>query len=226
MGVKKKCIFIPGRDCPFDAAQVPFETCQVCIEAWETELEIRKKQSIDGQVSNEVQTSVSMPVHSDQKLAHVNERLNEIDELLKRDEIDPLEYIRLRKEHINGLIEGKISPETKKPPQPRKLRVAIVTKSLFRKQVKTQPEDWKLPQEVSGKVIDLIYEMAEEKAAEDIKLRSGVYKIACIAAEKNQLALLILDADEEFDSYLDEMMRINLILRTEKSWNDALKKLE
>ena len=226
MSVKKKCIFIPDRDCPFNAAQVPFETCQVCIEAWKTELELRKKEFNGDQSSDEVQQSISIPVLKERKLAYLNERLNEIDERLKRDEIDPLEYIRLRKEQINSVIEGNTSTDAEKPPQLRKLRVAIVTKSLFRKQVKTYPEDWELPQEVSGKVIDLIYEMAEEKAAEDIKLRSGAYKIACIAAEKNQLALLILDADEEFESYLDEMKRINLILRSEKSWNNALKKLE
>ena len=48
----------------------------------------------------------------------------------------------------------------------------------------------------------------------------------CIAAEKNQIALMILEADEEFESYQEEIERINLILRKEKMWQDALKKLE
>ena len=33
-------------------------------------------------------------------------------------------------------------------------------------------------------------------------------------------------ADEVFESYQDDIQRINLILRTEKMWQDALKKLE
>lgn len=43
MSKQKKCIFVDTRDCPFNAAQIPFETCQVCIKAWQTETEIRKK---------------------------------------------------------------------------------------------------------------------------------------------------------------------------------------
>ena len=224
MSNKKKCIFVAGRDCPFKAPQIPFETCQVCLEAWKTEVAILRRQAEGGSaVAGARQRGISLPVNDD-RLAHVNERFKVIDELLKNDEIDPLEYIRLRREQVNSLIEGAPVLD-EKPPQPRAVRVAVISKSFFRKQIKTHPADWELPKEVSGKVIDLIFEMAEEKAAEDIKLRSGGYKIACIAAEKNQIALIILDADEEFESYKDEMLRINLILRTEKKWQDAMKKL-
>ena len=46
----------------------------------------------------------------------------------------------------------------------------------------------------------MIFDMAKEKDAWEIKLRSGGYKVACIAAEKDQLAWMFLDADEEFES--------------------------
>jgi hypothetical protein len=227
MSKQKKCIFVAGRDCPFKAPNIPFETCQVCIEAWKTETAISKKQSEGVQASTNAQHSISLPTVEDSRLASVNERFKEIDELLKNDEIEPLEYIRLRREYLNSLIMGHPSPDNKeKVPKPRAVRVAVITKSFFRKQIKTHPADWELPKKVSGKIIDMIFDMAEEKDARDIKLRSGGYKIACIAAEKNQLALMILEADEEFESYQDEMQRINLILRTEKMWQDALKKLE
>ena len=226
MSKEKKCIFVAGRDCPFKAPNIPFETCQVCIEAWKTETAIRKKQSEGIQVSD-AQNRGSLPIVDDSRLVSVNQRFKEIDELLKNDEIEPLEFIRLRKEHLNSLIMGHPSPKYEEnPPQSSAVRVAVITRSFFRKQIMTHPADWELPQEVSGKVIDLIFNMAEEKDAWDIRLRSGGYKIACIAAEKNQIALMILEADEEFESYQDEIQRINLILRTEKMWQDALKKLE
>ena len=226
MSKQKKCIFVTGRDCPFKAPNIPFETCQVCIEAWKTETAIRKKQ-FEGVQASKSQNSISLPAVDDSRLASVNERFKEIDELLRKDEIEPLEFIRLRREHINSLIMGHPSPDREeKPPKPSAVRVAVITKSFFRKQIMTHPADWELPKEVSGKVIAMIFDMAEEKNARDIKLRSRGYKIACIAAEKNQIALMILEADEEFESYQDEMQRINLILRTEKMWQDALKKLE
>lgn len=226
MSKKKKCIFVEGRDCPFEAPQVPFETCQVCLEAWKVEVAIMKKQAEGNHVISGAQRKdISIPVIKDNRLEHVNERFKEIEELLKNDEVDPLEYIKLRKEHINNLIEEAPGAEDKLP-KPCGARVAVITKSFFRKQIKTHPVDWELPKEVSGKVIDMIFDIAEEKTAENIKLRSGGYKITCIAAEKNQIALMILDADEEFESYNDEMQRINLIIRTEKMWQDALKKLE
>ena len=116
------------------------------------------------------------------------------------------------------------TPKEKTAP-PRTVRVAVVTKSLFRRQVNTYPVDWELPQEVSMKVIDMIFEMVEEKPVRDIRLRSGGYKIAGIASSKNQLAVLVLDADEEFDSYEAEIDKVNLVLKTEKAWKDALEKL-
>ena len=227
MSKQKKCIFVAGRYCPFKAPNIPFETCQVCIKAWKTELEIQKKQSEGVHASMDAQHSLSLPAIDDSRLARVNERFKEIDDLLKNDEIEPLEYIRLRREHLNSLIGGRPAVDNEeKAPQPRTVKVAVITKSFLRKQIKTHPVDWELPQEVSGKVIDMVFDMAEEKDAWDIKLRSGSYKIACIAAEKNQLALMILGEDEEFESYQEEIQRINLVLRTEKMWQDALKKLE
>ena len=226
MSKQKKCIFVAGRDCPFKAPNIPFETCQVCIEAWKTETAIRKKQS-EGVQASKPQNSISLSTVNDSRLASVNERFKEIDELLRKDEIEPLEFIRLRKEHLNSLILGHPSPKNEeKPPQPSAFRVVVITKSFFRKQIMTHPKDWELPPEISGKVIDMIFKMTKEKDARNIKLRSGGYKITCIAAEKNQIALMILEADEEFESYQDEIQRISLILRTEKMWQDALKKLE
>ena len=226
MSKQKKCIFVAGRDCPFKAPNIPFETCQVCIEAWKTETAIRKKQS-EGVHASKSQNSISLPAVDDSRLASVNERFKEIDELLRKDEIEPLEFIRLRKEHLNNLIMGHPSPDNKeKVPKPRAVRAAVITKSFFRKQIMTHPKDWELPKAISGKVIDMIFNMTKEKDARNIKLRSGSYKIACIAAKKNQIALMILEADKEFEKYQEEIQRINLILRTEKMWQDALKKLE
>ena len=70
MSKQKKCIFVADRDCPFMEPNIPFETRQVCIEAWKTELEIKKKQSMGDQASNMVhQEGISTPVLDGYKIA-------------------------------------------------------------------------------------------------------------------------------------------------------------
>ncbi len=68
--------------------------------------------------------------------------------------------------------------------------------------------------------------MAKNKQPENIKLRVGEYKIACIAAENNKMALLVLDDDEEFESYDAEMDRIYELLSKEKLWAKAVEKIQ
>ena len=64
--------------------------------------------------------------------------------------------------------------------------------------------------------------MGSEMCIRD-RLRAGEYKIAGIAGEKNKIALMILDADEEFETYEAEMMRVYEILQKNEKWENALK---
>ena len=109
MSNQKKCIFVDTRDCPFNAANILFETCQVCIKAWQTETEIRKRQGRGAQiVADSGKKRLTLPVQKNNNLEQLNLRLKEIDEKLNNDEIEPLEYIRLRREHVNSLITGSL----------------------------------------------------------------------------------------------------------------------
>ncbi len=238
MSQAKKCIFVAGRSCPFQTSQVPFQTCQLCIEAWKTEVAQRTQQFQQVQNSpapiQPQSNRLTLPTVDDNRSVFMDNKLKEIDELLKNDDIDPLEYIQLRKHHVNNLVESgrhvlRIEeidePEQKILPAPRETRVAVVAKSLFGSQTYTSPKDWKLPKEISGKVVDSIFKMAKKKQPEDIKLRAGDYKIACIAVEKNKVALMILDADEEFEAYDAEIDRIYEIISKEKFWANAVNKI-
>ena len=238
MSQAKKCIFVAERSCPFQTAQVPFQTCQLCIEAWKTDVAQRSQQLQQGQIQPKPEYSkprLSLPAVENKQPVFYDNKLKEIDELLKNDDIDPLEYIQLRKQRVNNMvddgrhvlrIEELDEPEEVLPPAPKKVRVMVIVKSLFGKQTYTSPKEWKLPKEVSGRVIDSVFKMAKSKQPEDIKLRAGDYKIACIAAEKNKLALMILDADEEFESYDAEMDRVYEILSREKYWANAVKNIQ
>lgn len=241
MSAPKKCIFVKERTCPFQSTQISLETCQLCIEAWKTEVAIQKQRLqgthvtpvYDQQAQQPNGNSVAVPTVDENGTAVINEKLKEIDELLKNDKIDPLEYIKLRKEQVNNIIEGrpkvKLDEIVEQPqeilPAPRMVRVAVITKSLLRKQIYTAPENWELPKKITGKVIDSIFKMTEQKNAVDIRLRVGEYKIAGIASEKNELVIMVLDADEEFESYQAEIMRVYDILRKGDTWKDALKKI-
>ena len=176
-----------------------------------------------------------LPTVENNQPVFYDRKLNEIDELLKNDDIDPLEYIQLRKQRVNNMVDDdkhvlrikeRDEPEEALPAAPKKVRVAVIVKSLFGKQTYTSPNEWKLPREVSGRVVDSVFKMSKSKQPEDIKLRAGDYKIACIAAEKNKLALMILDADEDFESYDTEMDRVYEILSKEKFWANAVKNIQ
>ena len=233
MSAQKKCIFVASRNCPFQTNQVTFSTCQLCVEAWKTEVALMREQSRGVQSPKASPKKLTLPVIETGGSVFLNQKLKEIDELLKNDNIDPLEYIQLRKQHINNLIgekQGKLNEEQdiepeKKSSKPRELRIAIISKSLLRKKIHTIPPKWELPQDVSDKVIDTIFDMAKTKKAEDIKLRAGEYKIACISVEKNKLALMIFGADEEFEDYDSVRIIISELLRREKNWEEAVDRI-
>ncbi len=144
MSQAKKCIFVAERSCPFQTAQVPFQTCQLCIEAWKTEVAQKSQQLQQGQIQPEpVYTKpsrLSLPTVENNHPVLYDNKLKEIDELLKNDDIDPMEYIQLRKQRVNNMVDDqkhilKIEKidETEEilPPSPKKIRVAVIVKSLF-----------------------------------------------------------------------------------------------
>lgn len=247
MSQPKHCIFVAGRECPFKTPKVPFETCQLCIEAWKTEVAIQRQQV------NQVQSAPVAQVQGHPEAAPLtiaassmgnpvlyNEGLKEIDELLKNDNIDPREYVMLRKQKIETLIDRSAKGRTSSlsiehieapvvneiKPVPRSIRVAVVVKTLFGKQVYTSPGDWKLPKSISNKVIKSIFQLAKKKKAHEIKLRAGNYKLACVIHNKNKFALMVIDADEEFETYEHEIEKVSEVLGKEKIWATALKKLD
>ncbi len=247
MSQPKPCIFVTDRKCPFKTAQVPFQTCQLCIEAWKTEVAMHRQQAA------QVQTAPVAPVQAPNDMKHLsiatsnfgtpvmyNEGLKQIDELLKDDNIDPTEYVMLRKQQIDALMDQAAKGRTSSlsidhieepvvneiKPAPKQVRVAVVVKTLFGKQVYTSPSDWKLPKSISDKVIKSIFHLSKKKRPEAIKLRAGDYKLACIRHEKGKFAIMVIDADEEFDTYEHEIERVSDILKNEKTWAVTLKKLE
>jgi hypothetical protein len=247
MSQPKQCLFVAGRQCPFKTAQVSFQTCQLCIEAWKTDVAMQQQQAV------QVQNVPAAPTQTPNDMKHLtiatsnvgtpvmyNEGLKQIDDLLKDDNIDPMEYVMLRKQQIDALMDQAAKGRTSSlsidhieepvvneiKPAPKQVRVAVVVKTLFGKQVYTSPGDWKLPKSISDKVIKSIFHLSEKKRPRDIKLRAGDYKLACVSHEKGKFAIMVIDADEEFDTYEHEIERVSDILKSEKMWAVALKKLE
>jgi hypothetical protein len=230
---KRECVFVSNRECPFNTKNIPFETCQVCIEAWKTEIALKKRETERLNVTEQQKEGLSLPVIEKQGSSKIKEKLKEIESQLKNDEISPIEYIQLRNTHINNLIEGrpsiKINEEKKEENEinqsPRNIRVAVIAKSFFKQHIYTAPKGWKLPEAISSKVVNMIFDMNKKKPIREIRLRSGDYKIAGVASGKNKIALMILDADEDFESYEAEINRVEEILEEEKFWANAVKKI-
>ena len=82
MSKQKRCIFVQERICPFQTKQVPFQTCQICIEAWKTEVAIKKQQFQGAQMMPSYQQQpqpeghrVSLPAIENGGSAVINEKL-------------------------------------------------------------------------------------------------------------------------------------------------------
>jgi hypothetical protein len=239
------CIFVAGRGCPYKAEQVPLKICELCIDAWKTQVAMKRQEAARAQQVHAAQghtqsqpmtfTAPSMGPQMD-----LVEGLREIDALLEEGSITPTEYVDLRKKKIESLrqreettngsriklefVDEPVTVEIK--PAPRQVRVVVVVKTMFGRQVYTSPGDWELPKSIGDKVIKSVFKLAEKKEASDIKLRAGEYKLACIRHEKDKFALMVLDVDEEFETYEYEMDRVSEVLGSEKLWVDALKKLD
>jgi len=159
-------------------------------------------------------------------------KLKEIDELFEGGQIEPGEYVRLRKEEIERLMlndepalrldcldgEGEHA-------EPRQTRVAVVVKSLFGNRVYTYPHGWKLPESISDAVIDQMFKLTEERSPENIRIGVGDHKVACIRHAKGKAALLVIDMDEAFETYKAELARLSKVFNEEKGWLNALKEM-
>ena len=164
------------------------------------------------------------------EVAATQAKLKEIDELFEGGQIEPGEYVRLRKEEIERLmlddepalrLDG-LDGEAEHA-EPRQTRVAVVVKSLFGNRVYTHPHGWKLPEAVSDAVIDQMFKLAEERPPENIRIGVGDHKVACIRYAKGKMALLVMDMNEAFETYEVELARLSKVFKEEKGWLKALK---
>jgi len=68
----------------------------------------RSQQLHQGQIQPEPVYSkprLRLPTVENNQPVFYDRKLNEIDELLKNDDIDPLEYIQLRKQRVNNMVD-------------------------------------------------------------------------------------------------------------------------
>lgn len=229
MSGHRQCIFVAGRPCPFPEDEIPLQTCQVCIEAWKTDLTVRAR----AETSPMTQRTVTLTDgRSMAEVAATQARLKEIDELFEGGQIEPGEYVRLRKEEIERLmlndepalrLDG-LDGEAEHL-EPRQTRVTVVVKSLFGNRVYTYPPGWKLPETISDAVIDQMFKLANERPTENIRIGVCDHKVACIRHAKGKMALLVMDMDEAFETYEAELVRLSRVFEEEKGWLNALKEM-
>jgi len=180
---------------------------------------------------------INFPGADRKKPVFYNEGLFEIDDLLKNESLDPLEYVRLRKQQLDRMMNpgkhGKLvlsldldePPVRKVKPLPKETKGAVVVKTFFGKKVYTSPAEWSLPEVINNKVIKSIFKLTKQKTAKEIRLRAGEYKIACIRHAKGKFAMIVIDANEEFETYDNEIDRVATALNRPNFWVADLKKV-
>jgi len=225
---QRNCIFVQGRPCPFPSQQIPLQTCQVCVDAWKTEVALKSRDS-EQQLQAIAETGGGQGAEAQETVS----RLNELDRLFKDENLDPVEYVRLRKKQIERLADGdrprlsldKMDEAEGQAAEPRGTRVALIVKSPLGKRVHTHPKDWELPAAINDGVIDQILRLAKTRPAGEIRVGVAGYKVACVKHAKSKLLLLVLDGDEEFQTYEAEVSRLAELFQGEQHWVKTLREM-
>lgn len=231
MSGQKTCVFVQGRACPFPTQELPLQTCQVCVEAWKTELAMKAQGKAP---EAPLRTLTIAHDGSVSEIGETPSRLNELDELFMADNLNPVDYVKLRKEYIDKLAANDrprltldvLDGETAMRPEPRENRLVLVVRSFLGDKKHTYPEGWDAPEALSAGVIDQLFKLAESRKAEDIKAGAGGYKFACVRHGKGKMLLLVLDGDEEFETYEDELRRLSEVFKEEGQWVKTLREMK
>jgi len=195
----RKCAFIEERQCNFESDQISMDFCKVCIDAWK---------SGGGGKPAGLQADKS------------KEKLAQIDKLFQEGELEPDDYIRLRK----GLMEEKPKRAVEEPVKGGRkgFHLLLVEKGMFSKKVRTFPAGWKLPPMITGKLVESLYSMCESaEKASDVKLEVEETRIACLARDGGKLALIV--TNDDLDNYRQLVASVGASLVDAEDWGELLR---
>jgi len=231
MSGQKICVFVQGRACPFPTQELPLQTCQVCVEAWKTELTMKaQSQAPEAPLK-------TLTVAHDGTVFEASEtlsKLSELDELFMGDNMDPKEYVRLRKEYIDKLTANDkpklvleaLYGEPEARPELRETRLVLVVRSFLGDKTYTYPQGWDASDALGKGVVDRLFKLAESRKAEDIRAGAGGYRFACVKHGKGKMLLMVLDGDEEFETYGEEIRRLSKVFKGEAHWVKTLREMK
>lgn len=198
MSGNRKCAFIEDRPCTFDADQISMDFCKVCIDAWKA----------------------SGGKNAAPREDKSKEKLAQIDKLFQDGQLEPDDYIRLRK----GLMEEKPVGGSEEPAKPTRkgFHLLLVEKSLFSKKVHTFPPGWKLPPTITGKLVESLYNMCDSaEKATDVRLEVEETKIACLGRDGGDLALIV--TEDDLADYQQLIASVGASLVDAEDWGELLK---
>jgi hypothetical protein len=195
----RKCAFIEERPCAFDADQISMDFCKVCIDAW-------KASGGNKAVSSKEDKS--------------KEKLAQIDKMFQEGQLEPDDYIRLRK----GLMEEKPRGASGEPVKPARkgFHLLLVERSMFSKKVRTFPSGWKLPPTITGKLVESLYSMCDSaEKATDVSLEVEDTRIACLGRDGGQMALIV--TEDDLAGYQQLIASVGASLVDAEDWEELLR---
>lgn len=196
MAEPRRCAFIEGRGCSFAADEISMDFCRVCIDAYKAT------------------GGAGAPPRADRS----KEKLAQIDALFQRGELEPEDYIRLRK----GLMEGRAPEEEPVKPARRGFHLLLVERGLMSKKVRTFPPGWRLPDAVTGKLVESLYAMCDSaEKATDVKLEVGEVNIGCLARDGGRLALIV--SEDSLSAYPELIASVGAELEKSEDWEELLR---
>lgn len=247
---RRRCIFIPDRECRVDADEIPLEICQLCLEAWRamnSRVTVRRSldelrmagvqpiQAVEGQPVQLVkgEEAVQRPAAHQPERVKVAEALAELDRLFEEDKIGLEEYVRRRKSIIDSARQNRNSlfngfERFLGRAESGCLGLILVEKEMFGVKVKAAaPRGWRQPESLDGEALSAIYNFyaSLKERSEDIHLEHRNYKVASLGFKDGKLALLISEGNSEPRELEEHVRKFSSRLRRETNWEGNLERI-
>ncbi len=224
-----KCVFVQDKICNVDADEIPLEVCKLCLEVWKTSNEnITVKRSME-------RPSRTTEESEEPDYRRIYSSLSELDRLFSEGKINPDAYIQRRREVIDSISYKKPARSKFKNLEAMlrrmergEAKVALIEEKGRRLKVKLIfPEGWPIQDRIRDETLNAIFELYERLGdkAKDIRIELNNFKVASLGFKDGKLVLLILDPDQEFKSFEEDIEKAYVHLKEETNWEEKIPRI-
>jgi len=235
-----KCIFRKDWLCPFDAEEIPFEVCRLCIEARKTKTAVVRSQGMAEEPLTQPAefrlpanpTEAEPIISSSNSVKNLSSRLYELDRQLFEDKIGIDEYLEERRKIIDSLKRNMENQfvgleEILEVGGESKLGLILVKRGRFGVSATAYPRGLPLYKGLNRKLVESVFDLcaSAKEQAENMVVKFKDVKLVKLALKHEKLMLLILKADQNPEEYEKEIGNALHELEKVGDWEKILPQL-